>query len=146
MYSHAEQLFIDARGGTVPNEAEWLEIKALLAAMEKANFPIDDPSSAPFISIMAFFFARAPKHVDIDAMVQAGMKSFGEGQSKLLESLQASLEIAQKPVIHLDVIDTFKTSLAAKIKEVITLTAVFFATTAVGLAGFLGWYVRGFFI
>ncbi|MFM2084743.1 MAG: hypothetical protein RLY95_1561 [Pseudomonadota bacterium] len=141
-YTHGEQLFIDARGGTVPNESEWLEIKALLAAMEKANFPIDEPTSAPFISIMAFFYARAPKPVDSAILVTEIMRTFTGAQTTLLADLRVMLESKQNPVIHLDVIETFKESLRASVKEVITLTSIFIVTIAVGLSGFFGWQVH----
>ncbi len=112
-YPNATKIFETALGGRHLSEEENLEIQSLLDAMSGAGWPVEDSSSAPFVTIVAFFYARAPKAPDVSTMMR-------ELSNRLDETTSSALAKLEKPTVHLDFVKTVKDSLRGALENVIT--------------------------
>jgi len=112
-YPNATKIFETALGGRHLSDEENLEIQSLLDAMSGAGWPVEDSSSAPFVTIVAFFYARAPKAPDVSAIMR-------ELSNRLDETTSSALAKLEKPTVHLDFVKTVKDSLQGALENVIT--------------------------
>ncbi len=112
-YPNAEKIFHTTLGGRALNDDEKREITCLLEAMTEAGWPVEESSSAPFVTIVAFFYARAPKAPDVSAMMR-------ELSNRLDATTATALAKLEKPSVHLDFVKTLKDSLQGALENVIT--------------------------
>lgn len=112
-YPNATKIFETALGGRHLSDEENLEIQSLLDAMSGAGWPVEDCSSAPFVTIVAFFYARAPKAPDVSAIMR-------ELSNRLDETTSSALAKLEKPTVHLDFVKTVKDSFRGALENVIT--------------------------
>lgn len=128
LYPNARKIFETCLGGRHLTEDEEKEVESLLKSMEGAGWLVEESSSAPFVTIVAFFYARAPKTPDLAAVTMQLSKSLDETTKSALVVLADKA----KPVIHLDFIKTFKDTL----KEVITVTSLITFGVCIALTGY----------
>lgn len=99
-YPVAEKIFERCLGSPLKPNQE-IEVGELLKAMNDAGWPVEEPTSAALISIVAFFYARAPNPIDAALATDQISQALQETTAKILRE-------TIKPVIHLDFLDTFK--------------------------------------
>ncbi len=116
-YPNSTKIFETALGGRHLTDEENLEIQSLLDAMSGAGWPVEDSSSAPFVTIVAFFYARAPKAPDVSAMMR-------ELSNRLDATTSTALAKLEKPTVHLDFVKTFKDSFSSALSSTITKTSL----------------------
>ena len=116
-YPNAEKIFETALGGRHLSEEEALEVQSLLDAMSGAGWPVEDSSSAPFVAITAFFYARAPKAPDVSAIMH-------ELSNRLDTTTSTALAKLEKPSVQLDFVKTFKDSLNHGVENAISKTSL----------------------
>ena len=80
------------------NDIEQKEVRQLLKALEDAGWPVEETPSAPFIAIVGFFYARAPKPFDDTLLEKQFTEKIGAAVNTVFE----------KPIVHLDFVATFK--------------------------------------
>ena len=115
-YPVAEKIFERCLGSPLTSEQE-IEVRELLKAMSDADWPVEEPTSAAFLTIVGFFYARAPS--PIDAAVATDQIS-----QALKETTAGILREQIKPVIHLDFVETFKKSFFEAMTVAISRTAL----------------------
>ncbi|MBU3640993.1 hypothetical protein [Polynucleobacter sp. Fuers-14] len=115
-YPVAEKIFERCLGSPLTSEQE-IEVRELLKAMSDADWPVEEPTSAAFLTIVGFFYARAPS--PIDAAVATDQIS-----QALKETTAGILREQIKPVIHLDFVETFKKSFVEAMTLAISRTAL----------------------
>lgn len=116
IYPVAEKIFERCLGNPLTSEQE-IEVRELLKAMNDADWPVEEPTSAAFLSIVGFFYARAPS--PIDTAIATNQIS-----QTLKETTTAILREQIKPVIHLDFVETFKKSFLEAMTIAISRTAL----------------------
>lgn len=128
-YPVAEKIFERCLGSPL-NPNQEIEVRELLKAMNDAGWPVEEPTSAALISIVGFFYARAPKPIDAALATE-------QISRELQESTAIILKENIKPVIHLDFLETFKNIFLEAMTRAISrtalvLTGVLLALTAYG--------------
>lgn len=128
-YPVAEKIFERCLGSPLKPNQE-IEVGELLKAMNDAGWPVEEPTSAALVSIVAFFYARAPNPIDAALATDQISRALQETTAKILHE-------TIKPVIHLDFLETFKTTLLEAMARAISrtalvLTGVLLALTAYG--------------
>lgn len=128
-YPVAEKIFERCLGSPLKPNQE-IEVRELLKAMTDAGWPVEEPTSAALISIVGFFYARAPNPIDAALATEQISQALQETTTKILQE-------SIKPVIHLDFLDTFKKTFLEAMTTAISrtalmLTGVLLALTAYG--------------
>jgi len=138
-YPVAEKIFERCLGSPLKPNQE-IEVRELLKAMSDAGWPVEEPTSAALISIVGFFYARAPNPIDAALATDQISQALQETTTKILQE-------TIKPVIHLDFLDTFKKSFLEAMTIAISRTAlvivgVLLALTAYGTHQIDAYYLQ----
>lgn len=124
-YPVAEKIFERCLGSPLKPNQE-IEVRELLKAMSDAGWPVEEPTSAALISIVGFFYARAPNPIDAALATDQISQALQETTAKILQE-------KIKPVIHLDFLETFKTTLLEAMVKAISRTALVLTGAILGL-------------
>lgn len=115
-YPVAEKIFERCLGSPLKPNQE-VEVRELLKAMSDAGWPVEEPTSAALISIVGFFYARAPNPIDTALATEQISQALQETTKKILQE-------TVKPIIHLDFLDTFKKTFLEAMTTAISRTAL----------------------
>lgn len=127
-YPIAEKIFERCLGAPLNTEQE-VEVRELLKAMNDAGWPVEEPTSAALISIVAFFYARAPNPVDTAIAMQQMTNVLEETTRKVLQE-------QIKPVIHLDFLETFKKTFITALTAAISRTSLIVVGVLIALTAY----------
>lgn len=129
-YPIAEKIFERCLGKPL-SQIQEIEIREILKAMNDAGWPVEEPTSAALLSIVGFFYARAPNPPIEVALVNDQISE------TLQEVIRETLGDQFKPIIRLDFLETFKKSFTESItraisRSILIMTGALMAVTMYG--------------
>lgn len=100
-YTNSEQVFINILA-RLPTDEEWVEIRALLKIMAKAEFAVDHPSNAPQVELFAWWWARSTGRAESLAAIKAAVleiaaKAHTVDLAPVLDNLKSLRATLEKP-------------------------------------------------
>lgn len=141
-YSNSQQVFMDVLG-RIPSEAEWKEIDSLLGILQRAGFPVDDPTSAPHLTLLAWGWARSTPRADVLAAVRAAVMELGRSDTQVdlnpvLQGLRELQEAAARPVTMKVDDTTVKTAVLEALREPVSLASMAILGVVIAVSLFIG--------